>query len=78
MDASLWRRCGLAASAIMCVMKTFKVVPAAYHASYAVEAEDIVLGKTPVGTAALVDDKGHIVAVVSLTNVAAVFEAKDK
>jgi hypothetical protein len=57
-------------------MKTFKVVPAAYLAACNIEAESIVFGKTPNGTVALVDDKGSIVAVIQLENVAAVFQDK--
>ena len=60
----------------MCPMKTFKVVPAAYLCSYSVEAEAITWGKTPGGTVALVDEKGNIVAVISLDNVAAVYQEK--
>ena len=60
----------------MCPMKTFKVVPAAYLCSYSVEAEAITWGKTPSGTVALVDEKGNIVAVIQLSNVAAVYQAE--
>jgi hypothetical protein len=56
-------------------MKKFKVVPAAHHASYIVDAHDIAFNKSPADTVALVDDKGNVVAVISIKNVAAVYRA---
>lgn len=50
----------------MCTMKTFKVIPSGYGASYAVKAAGIVFGKTPTATCAFVDDKGLIIGVSRL------------